>query len=265
MKDKEVKRAVQTQFARHAAKYVTSESHAKGDDLALLVNWLQPEPHWRVLDVATGGGHVAKKLAPRCAHVYATDFTKNMLAAARDHLEQELGEDRRERVSYVVADAEALPFLDDAFDVVTCRIAAHHFPHPEHFACEVARVLKKGGAFLFIDNVAPEQQKLAGHMNEVERLRDHSHVRCLAVSEWQQLFAAYGLREEKAALSKKTHVFPQWVARTAETAAQRETVAQFILAAERDVRDYFSVTVENGRITSLQIDEWRTLYRKKEG
>jgi len=62
--NRDVKRKVQDQFGRNAEKYVQSESHAQGDDLPLLLEWLQPEPDWMALDVATGGGmwHVCCRL-----------------------------------------------------------------------------------------------------------------------------------------------------------------------------------------------------------
>lgn len=118
-----IKETVKDQFARNAEKYVTSETHAKGDDLALMVEWMQPKGDWTVLDIATGGGHVTKHLSPHVAHIFATDLTREMLATAQRHLSRTC-----ENVWYMVADAEELPFLDQTFDVVTCRIAAHHFP-----------------------------------------------------------------------------------------------------------------------------------------
>lgn len=78
----EVKHAVQEQFGKNAQQYVESKTHAQGDDLQLLVQWLAPQTSWKVLDIATGGGHVARTLAPHVAQVVATDLTRPMLAAA---------------------------------------------------------------------------------------------------------------------------------------------------------------------------------------
>jgi ubiquinone/menaquinone biosynthesis C-methylase UbiE len=151
-----------------------------GDDLDLLISWLQPQPTWTVLDIATGGGHVAKKIAGHVKHVIATDLTRPMLAAASEHLKQA----QYSHVTFVVADAEQLPFLDGSFDAVTCRIAAHHFPKPHLFLLEAARVLKPGGMLVLIDNVAPDDNALGYFMKTFERMRDTSHVRCLSVMEW---------------------------------------------------------------------------------
>jgi ubiquinone/menaquinone biosynthesis C-methylase UbiE len=80
MKDKE---KVLQQFGRNAANYVTSTSHAKGDDLRQLVEIIAGRNRGgAVLDVATGGGHVANALAPLFKQVIALDLTPEMLEKA---------------------------------------------------------------------------------------------------------------------------------------------------------------------------------------
>ncbi|WP_231514904.1 class I SAM-dependent methyltransferase [Oceanobacillus salinisoli] len=115
----------------------------------MLVDWLSPDLQMSVLDIATGGGHVAKTLSPFVQTVFATDLTKEMLAVTANYLHD------YKNIHYVIADAEDLPFLDQSFDIVTCRIAAHHFQDKERFIQGVKRVLKDDGKFLFIDNVTP--------------------------------------------------------------------------------------------------------------
>ena len=126
---------VRRQFGAHAQNYVTSPDHAKSDSLDRLVAVLQPQPHWRVLDVATGGGHTALALAPHVREVVATDLTTEMLAAAERHI---VGQGVA-NVSFREADATALPFGDAEFDLVTCRIAPHHFPDCAAFVREKLR------------------------------------------------------------------------------------------------------------------------------
>jgi ubiquinone/menaquinone biosynthesis C-methylase UbiE len=258
MREDQVKQAVQQQFGRNAEKYVTSESHAKGDDLPLLLEWLQPQPEWAVLDIATGGGHVARVLASACRLVVATDLTRPMLEAAA----KANGQAGVNNALYVVADAENLPFLDGSFDAVTCRIAAHHFPDPAAFVREASRVLRPGGRFLLIDNVAPEQAGLAAFMNRVESLRDESHVRCLTVSEWRKLFADNQLEEKQARLRKKRFAFPSWVRRTAQSEEQVQAVENVLLQADDETRAYFAIETDGGRVLSHQIDEWMVVSEK---
>ncbi len=256
--NKDTKRKVIDQFGKNAQKYVTSETHAKGKDLPIIVEWLNPKKSDVVLDIATGGGHVANVLSPYVKEVYATDLTKNMLANTRNHLSKSC-----DNISYVIADAESLPFLDNSFDTVTCRIAPHHFPNPEAFIKESARVLKPGGSFLMIDNVSPDEQELAMFMNKMEYLRDPSHHRCLSVNEWRALFSRNNLTEKQSHLRKKIYTFPSWVERTSESDPQTHSVYKHIMNGQKKMQDYFNVTYENNTLKTVSIDEWMTLCRKE--
>ncbi len=256
--DEKLKEHVQAQFGQHAEKYVNSETHAKGSDLDALMSWLDPAASWKVLDIATGGGHVAKRLSPHVQHVVATDLTPLMLTAARTHLDSS----SCSNVTFVIADAERLPFLDASFDAVTCRIAAHHFPHPDRFLKEAARVLRPGGKLVLIDNIVPEDAELGVFMNTFEAMRDYSHVRCLPVSEWQTLAAAAGLHLEQSQSARKTHNFPDWVRRTLDDEEQISHVERYISEAGPHMHDYFSVHIDHGAVQSLEIDDWRALFSK---
>ncbi|USK52385.1 methyltransferase domain-containing protein [Bacillus sp. CMF12] len=258
MEKEEVKKKVQNTFGKNAEKYVTSKIHGDAAELNQLVQTLNPQKDWVVLDIATGGGHVAKSMAPFVSQVFAADLTKEMLANTARHLES------FKNIWYVLADAEALPFLDKYFDAVTCRIAPHHFPNPEKFISEAGRVLKPGGHFLMIDNVSPEEKELAGFMNTVEKLRDDSHYGCLSTGEWRKLFAAYGLHETNSKSRKKQFDFPSWVRRTAESDEQIRAVEDYILQADQAAADYFQIELhDDGRVQSFKVDEWMALCVKQ--
>ncbi len=136
------KQLVQSQFGPNAAKYATSRVHAKGASLARLVELVQPQAEWVALDIATAAGHTAFVFAPHVARVTATDITPEMLEVAAK-LAAEKGIDN---VDFEPADAEDLPFADASFDLVTCRIAPHHFPHVDRFVAESFRVLSRAGS-----------------------------------------------------------------------------------------------------------------------
>ena len=172
---KDPKSLSQKRFGEHAAGYVKSEGHAKGADLDRLLELAQPHEDWLVLDVATGGGHTALKFAPHVAKVVASDLTPKMLAAAKEYIRTQ----GVNNVEFKQADAEGLPFKDKRFDLVTCRIAPHHFPHVDEFVSESARVLKPGGLFLLQDHVLPEDEKAANYVDGFEKLRDPSPPPCL--------------------------------------------------------------------------------------
>ena len=131
------KTLVQEQFGATARGYLTSKPHAQGKSLDRLVELTRPKPDWQALDVATGAGHTAYTFAPHVARVWATDITEEMLSLVREQV------DKRKlanlRVAY--AKAEALPFEDETFDLVTCRIAPHHFDSIPRFLGEARQLL----------------------------------------------------------------------------------------------------------------------------
>jgi len=210
------KSLVQERFGAFAAAYATSRPHAKGNSLLRLVELVAPQETWTALDIATGAGHVALALAPRLARVVASDLTLQMLAVARG-LARERG---ILNVSVAEMRAEALPFADSTFDLVTCRIAPHHFDDVSKFVAESARVLRPGGMFGLVENISPDTGMMDGdasalsaaadEYNAFEKLRDPSHVRCLTLTEWRDLVARAGLKERHVELLDKPMVFGPW-------------------------------------------------------
>lgn len=212
------KELIQKQFGANAANYVTSSVHAKGVSLKRLVEMAEPKPDWTVLDVATGGGHVAFAFAPHVARVVASDLTEEMLVEVRKQIDAK----GMANVETARADAEALPFADASFDLVTCRIAPHHFGDIPKFVAEVRRVLKPGGTFALVDNVSPdanitpgfsdaELQQAADTYNRFEKIRDPSHGRAWQPMEWHDCVAAAGFEiAHSEFLPKKMH-FLSWL------------------------------------------------------
>lgn len=126
---------VKRQFGANAQKYAVSKTHAEGSDLQIVFSFLNPQPHMRVLDVATGAGHTTALIAPAVAHVTASDLAPEMIAeTAKLFASKGLT-----NADAVVSDVEALAFADASFDAVTCRIAPHHFMDIEKALSEIAR------------------------------------------------------------------------------------------------------------------------------
>jgi ubiquinone/menaquinone biosynthesis C-methylase UbiE len=202
------KTLVQEQFGKTAATYLTSKPHAKGQSLERLVALTSPQKDWRVLDVATGGGHVAYTFAPHVARVWATDITQEML----DMVKAEAAKRGLANVRTTYAKAEALPFEDATFDLVTCRIAPHHFDSIPDFLGEVHRVLKPSGMFALVDNVVPAGS-VGDYMNAFERFRDPSHLRAWTMQEWRDALKKAGLAVSHEEQIYKTMEFAAWAGR----------------------------------------------------
>ena len=199
----------QHRFAEFADRYVTSQTHAQGPELDRLIEISRPQPDWIVLDIATGGGHTALRFAPLVSRVIATDIAPEMLEAARAFI----GNQGVENVTFRPADAEDLPFDDEAFDLVTCRIAPHHFQHCDLFVQECARVLKLGGMLLIQDHVLPDDEPTARYVDAFERLRDPSHNRAYTETEWKRMFRDAGLDPEHTEKFPKRHQLIPWAER----------------------------------------------------
>jgi len=220
-----LKSLVQQKFGDAAADYAASAVHATGPSLARLLELIDAKPTWRHLDIATGAGHTALAFAPSVAKVTASDITPEMLQQARTLAkERKLG-----NVVTAQAPADDLPFPDTSYHLVTCRLAAHHFPKPAAFVREAARVLIPGGTFALVDNVSPEDEGLAAAYNTFEKLRDPSHGRALSVEEWIGTIRDAGLKTVSVEVMDQDIPFEPWFQRmrcTAPTVARLKEMLQ---------------------------------------
>ena len=189
-------------WSDRAELYRQSAIHAAGDDLDLVVEWCEPGEGVTVLDVATGGGHVARRLRAAGCSVVTVDPAPGMQAD-------------------VLAPADHLPFADSSFDAVACRIAAHHFPDVLAAVKEMARVAKQ--RVVICDNTFVSETS-----EEADRLRDPSHVRNYGAAEWESFFELAGLRvAEQRHLERPLEIDP-WLARTRTPAADAARVKELL-------------------------------------
>lgn len=232
------KTLVQQQFGQHAAAYVTSAVHANGASLSRVVELVGPKADWRALDVATGAGHMALAFAPHVDRMIASDITPEMLAETAK-LAASKG---FTNVETATADAEALPFADASFDLVSCRIAPHHFANVPRFIAEVGRVLRPGGTFAMVDNIAPDADTTPGFStdelaaadvvyNLFEKIRDPSHGRALTAAAWRGLMAGSGLATAHQEIMSKTMPFQPWVKQQSVTAERIADLEQIVAGA----------------------------------
>ena len=248
MSDSTIKKLVQSQFGAVAERYVTSAIHAHGGDLARMIALAQPRGDERLLDIATGGGHTALAFAPLVREVVATDLTPRMLEVA----EAFIREQGATNVTFQIADAEALPFPAAAFEIVTTRIAPHHFPNPQQYVREVARVLKPGGVFVLDDNMAPDAPELDAFQNRFEQWRDPGHVRNHTIAEWSAWMQEAGLQiEHVEPLQIKRYEFANWTEQMRMSAAERDALEAWLIAAPPRCAEFFQIVIEEGHVQSL--------------
>ena len=174
-------------WSARAEQYRTSDAHREGPDLDLIVEWARDLGARTALDVATGGGHVARRLREAGVEVVSSDPAPGM------HPD-------------VVCRAEQLPFADASFDVVATRVAAHHFADVRQAVRELARVASK--AVLIVDNCF-----MGDDVEEAETLRDPSHVRNYGAEEWRAFCEAAGLRVAEYRFFEKPILLQPWLDR----------------------------------------------------
>lgn len=197
------------QFGPAAADYAVSDVHARGESLTLLVEWLQPAVGWLALDVGTGAGHTALALAPYVATIVALDVTPEMLRQTRDLAARHCAGN----LVTASGDAGALPFAAATFDLVTCRLAHHHFPDQRRAFYECARVLRPGGRLGFTDNVTVTVPEAAQWYNAYEHLRDPSHHQVHSLADLQAMMETAGLHPDTSAVLTKEFEFHTWADR----------------------------------------------------
>ncbi len=183
-----------------------SPTHREGPDLDLVVEWCEPAEGIDALDVATGGQHVARRLREEGAKVVTVDPAPGMQPD-------------------VISRAEEIPFADGSFDVVVCRIAAHHFDEVGAAVREMARVTR--------DRVVVQDNLFQGEaMEEAEKVRDPSHIRRYSEDEWRGFFGAAGLEVDRLEIMTRRMPVDPWLERlgaTPEVSAKvKELIADLI-------------------------------------
>ncbi len=225
---------VRERFGARAAGYRASGVHAGGEDLDRLLALVAPLAGQRALDIATGAGHVAVALARAGALVTASDLTPNMLRETGDNLSA-----NGVSAEVVWADALDLPFAADSFDIVTARMAPHHFSNPRRFISEVAHVLRPGGRFGLEDQTAPAHSAAAAVINQFEALRDPSHHRQLPVDEWKSLAEAAGLAVKQVEIMDKWIEFDWWTSIQSASEEVRRTISAQLANGPVEAREWY--------------------------
>ncbi len=233
----EIKKAVQAQFQGVTGNYATSQVFSEGIDLEILGQSAERLHPRRALDVGTAAGHTAFVLSKHAELVVGLDLTGPMLTRA--------SADARSRgldnLAWIQADVEHLPVQSDSFDLVTCRFCGHHFPHPDLFIAETARVLRPGGEILMADTVAPPNDRFDEWINEIEVIRDPSHAREYRASEWKALLIAEGMTAETILDWRLRLDLADWTVRMRTPPDKVAVLRERLHGADSDLRSTFEI------------------------
>lgn len=233
------------QFDRQSANYGRSHILADTADVDRALAGIVIPRGGEALDVATGGGHTALHFARSGMRVTLGDISVKMLEAATRLLHEE-GFTPVEARRFP---AEAIPFDDDRFALVSSRVAPHHFSSPEKFVGEAARVLAPGGYFLLIDGSVPDEDpETEEWLNRVEKWRDPSHGRCLSRATWEALVKDVGLEIVVSRLEPMEQPDLEWYFETAATSPEnRRKVLEAVATASAHIRRAMRLREADGR------------------
>jgi ubiquinone/menaquinone biosynthesis C-methylase UbiE len=224
----------QDQFGKHSQSYAKSSALSNQENLGHIIELTAPSGNDRLLDVATGIGFLAIEFAKHVHEVVGIDFTDEMLAIAKQYrIDESVG-----NVTFETADVESLPFGGSSFDIVSCRFAFHHFLHPETAISEMARVLRPGGKIVISDISSPEDKAKSEYQNEMERIRDPSHVKHYPTSKILQMLEDHGFDILYAEDWPMDFGFDEWISMSEPDASSVKRVKEMMLSAmEHELTD----------------------------
>ena len=165
-----------------------------------LFAWSGARRSHRLLDLATGGGFLARRFAPHVAWSLGMDLVVDMLLSARETARDE-GVDN---VGFFSAVVEDLPLQDASFDIVTTRRGPHHFADIPRALDEIRRILRPGGLLLVEDLTVPEDTGQSEWVNTFHRLISPSHGRALSPGRWRDLLEAKGFVLEHQEVERRS-------------------------------------------------------------
>jgi SAM-dependent methyltransferase/glutathione S-transferase len=230
------------------------KSHVLDDvaDVEKAVAELKLRPNTTALDVATGSGHTAVFLATKGFQVTACDISASALEQAK-----KFAAAQAVAIHFQEHAAEKMPYADNTFGLMTCRMASHYLTSPESFIRETARVLKTYGYLVLIDNTVPDDHVEAHEwMDALERLRDPKHVRFVTPNAWRKWCALTGLTVSKVQVESLKMPDVNWYFNVANTPPEnRKKILEMLAKAPGSVRELFKIGQEDGKI----IWYWRRL------
>lgn len=235
-------RSSQEQFNRQAEHYDASWASWSDELLEWMIKNADPKPGDTVLDVAAGSGFVSMAFAARGCRVVGTDISIAML-----HQAKLAAKSKGLEIQLLEAPAEEMPLPDQTFDIVSCRLAPHHFQSVPNFLREAFRVLKQYGTLVIADTSVPGDAALDEWQNRIEKIRDSSHVRNYTADEWRRMTEEAGftitmLDTMDASISIDMQ---SWLTKAGCNAQQSDLVIRMLSDANVSIRNQYRI-VEHG-------------------
>lgn len=229
----------------------------KEDYLHYTLSSAAPEQRDVVLEVAAGTCACGRSFSPLVQMVVCLDATPGMLRIGKQKAEKS----HLDNMVFVKGYAEELPFLDNSFDIVFSRLAFHHFVNVNTPFSEMVRVLKPDGKLIMIDMEAADEE-LRNIEDEIETLRDSSHVKNLSKTEMKQLYVDNGLHIEKCETTEIEQRLSNWLNLTnTPKTAQQEIINRML--REMDGKDKTGLSPYQGETDIYFRQKWiLTLGRK---
>jgi ubiquinone/menaquinone biosynthesis C-methylase UbiE len=237
-----IKENAMKQFGKQAEIYSKANIFVDGFHLSRIIERSGVKTNHRILDIATGSGFLALEYAKKGNFVVGCDITREMLLKAREK-QKTFGLDD---LDLLLSDVESLPFLDQAFDIVSCRFAFHHFPNPEKALREMKRVCRE--SIVLVDGTSSEDCEKSSVHNEIEKMRDPSHVRINSLSKIQKMFVDIGAEIKDISHWDIPQDFEEWMKRAGTDEAKTGIIKRLMTESLVDDSTGLRVRLENGRL-----------------
>ncbi|MEC8048851.1 MAG: class I SAM-dependent methyltransferase [Chloroflexota bacterium] len=233
------------QFNNQAKFYSSSKTFSAGESLDILSNLFNKKKLESGLDIGTGAGFAAFELSKSCEKVEATDISEGMINEAKKIMKER----KINNLNFNICSAEELNYSDKEFDIVTCRTAAHHFLDVEKFCSEVHRVLKDEGEFIIVDTITSDQIKLNNWHQEVELIRDKSHIKNLSLIEWKNILKISKFSFLDIIQSRVTMNLNDWMERSGTSNKDKKILKDKFQNSDEKIKSFFGIKILNNDIS----------------
>ena len=233
------------QFNNQAKFYSSSKTFSTGESLDILSNLFNKKKFKSGLDIGTGAGFAAFELSKSCEKVEATDISEGMINEAKKIMKER----KINNLNFNICSAEELKYSDKEFDIVTCRTAAHHFLDVEKFCSEVHRVLKDEGEFIIVDTITSDQIKLNNWHQEVELIRDKSHIKNLSLIEWKSILKISKFSFLDIIQSRVTMNLNDWMERSGTSDKDKKILKDKFQNSDEKIKSFFGIKILNNDIS----------------